>query len=248
MSLLGVPRSSVAYPLSAEAYTTGKSSCPSVAPSLSNRSNVWLTTQSGRAPGRSTLLTTTMGLRPSASAFRVTNRVCGIGPSTASTSSSTLSTMESTRSTSPPKSAWPGVSTMLMWVPSYCTAQFLARMVMPRSRSRSLESMTRSAMCWWAANVPDWRSSLSTSVVFPWSTWAMMAMLRTLRVMDGALEKGRAVYHSARCNSLNFRIMLCLVDSTATAPDDTAGRARQTHKKTDMAVQLPEYPPPEVGL
>ena len=45
----------------------------------------------------------------------VTKRVCGIGPSTASTSSSTPSTMLSTRSTSPPKSAWPGVSTMLMW-------------------------------------------------------------------------------------------------------------------------------------
>ena len=58
-----------------------------------------------------------MGFRPSASAFLVTKRVCGIGPSTASTSSSTPSTIDSTRSTSPPKSAWPGVSTMLMCVP-----------------------------------------------------------------------------------------------------------------------------------
>src|SRR5258708_36190017 len=51
-------------------------------------------------------------------------------------------------------------------------------MVMPRSRSRSFESMTRSSMCWWAAKVPDCCSSLSTSVVLPWSTWAMMATLR----------------------------------------------------------------------
>jgi hypothetical protein len=57
---------------------------------------------------------TTMGRRPCLNAFCVTNRVCGMGPSTASTSSSTQSTMASTRSTSPPKSAWPGVSTMLM--------------------------------------------------------------------------------------------------------------------------------------
>jgi hypothetical protein len=35
----------------------------------------------------------------------VTKRVCGIGPSTASTSKSTESTIDSTRSTSPPKSA-----------------------------------------------------------------------------------------------------------------------------------------------
>ena len=55
-----------------------------------------------------------MGFSPWANAFWVTKRVWGIGPSTASTSSSTESTIDSTRSTSPPKSAWPGVSTMLM--------------------------------------------------------------------------------------------------------------------------------------
>jgi hypothetical protein len=85
----------------------GKSSCSSVAPSLSKRSKVWSTTQLEREPGRSILLMTTMGLRPRARAFLVTKRVCGIGPSTASTSSSTPSTMPNTRSTSPPKSAWP---------------------------------------------------------------------------------------------------------------------------------------------
>jgi hypothetical protein len=57
------------------------------------------------------------GRSPRARAFLVTKRVWGMGPSTASTSSSTPSTMPSTRSTSPPKSAWPGVSTMLMCTP-----------------------------------------------------------------------------------------------------------------------------------
>ena len=51
---------------------------------------------------------------------------------------------------------------------------------MPRSRSWSIESMTRSvsasASC--SENTPDWRSMASTSVVFPWSTWAMIATLR----------------------------------------------------------------------
>ena len=47
----------------------------------------------------------------------------------------------------PPKSAWPGVSTMLMRVSFHCTDAALARMVMPRSRSRSLELMAR---CNWA--------------------------------------------------------------------------------------------------
>jgi len=40
-------------------------------------------TQSGRLPGRSILLTTTIGLSPCCRAFWVTKRVCGIGPSTA---------------------------------------------------------------------------------------------------------------------------------------------------------------------
>ena len=49
---------------------------------------------------------------------------------------------------------------------------------MPFSRSRSVESMTRSATSSLARKAPDWRSMASTSVVLPWSTWAMMATLR----------------------------------------------------------------------
>ena len=46
----------------------------------------------------------------------------------------TPSTIVSARSTSPPKSAWPGVSTMLSVTPSQTTDMFLARIVMPFSR------------------------------------------------------------------------------------------------------------------
>ncbi|CSI76545.1 Uncharacterised protein [Vibrio cholerae] len=60
------------------------------------------------------MLITTIGFKPCANAFWVTKRVCGIGPSTASTISSTESTIDIIRSTSPPKSACPGVSTMLI--------------------------------------------------------------------------------------------------------------------------------------
>ena len=52
---------------------------------------------------------------------------------------------------------------------------FFAMMVMPFSRSRSIESMTRSATCSLARKMPDCHSMASTRVVFPWSTWAMMA-------------------------------------------------------------------------
>src|SRR5690606_16411592 len=115
----------------------------------------------------------TIGFRPTLSALPTTNLVCGIGPSAASTRSTAPSTMLRMRSTSPPKSAWPGVSTILMRVPFQTIDVFLARMVIPRSRSRSLESITISATFWFSRKAPDCFRSASTSVVLPWSTCAM---------------------------------------------------------------------------
>ena len=74
MSVPCVARSSDAQPFRPDAYTTGKSSCSSVAPSLSKRSKVWLTTSGARR--RSTLLTTTIGFRPARGFAR--HGVCGI--------------------------------------------------------------------------------------------------------------------------------------------------------------------------
>src|SRR4051794_26057204 len=68
---------------------------------------------------------------------------------------------------------------------------FLARIVMPRSRSSGLESITRSWTTWFSRKAPAWRSILSTSVVFPWSTCAMMAILRICIAWKYILAKGR---------------------------------------------------------
>ena len=155
----------------------------------SSRSVVSATTSVMRASGRSTLFTTTMTGSFAASALRSTKRVWGSGPSDASTSRTTPSTIDRPRSTSPPKSAWPGVSITLIVMPSgwpisaaagpeYRIAVFLARIVMPFSRSRSPESITRSSRCWRAPKDPDCLSMASTSVVLPWSTWATIATLR----------------------------------------------------------------------
>ena len=131
-----------------------------------------------RASGRSILLTTRITCSCSSSALRSTKRVWGSGPSLASTSSSTPSTIVRPRSTSPPKSACPGVSMMLIFVPPWRTAVFLARIVMPFSRSRSPESRTRSCTDSFSRKAPDCHSIASTSVVLPWSTCAMIATLR----------------------------------------------------------------------
>src|SRR6266540_2093065 len=60
----------------------------------------------------------------------------------------------------------------------YFTDVCLAMIVMPFSRSRSMESITRSAMSWLGRNAPDCHSIASTNVVFPWSTWATIARFR----------------------------------------------------------------------
>ena len=72
------------------------------------------------------------------------------------------------------------------------TAVFLARIVIPFSRSRSIESITRSATSWPLRKVPVCHSIASTRVVLPWSTWAMIAMFRrsSLVVLMG-LEESR---------------------------------------------------------
>src|SRR5690606_30447597 len=91
----------------------------------------------------------------------------------------------------------------------------LARMVMPRSRSISLLSMARSSTRSFSRNEPDCLSSTSISVVLPWSTWAIIAILRKdmlgnrqaeagpgkagreLAVADGRLRSDHARYRQA---------------------------------------------------
>ena len=155
--------------------TLSKSSCSSVASSSQNKSKTLSKARSGLQPSRSILFTTMIGVRPSSKAFFVTKRVWAMGPSNASTTRRTPSTVPKTRSTWPPKSACPGVSTMFTRYPLYITLVFLERMVMPRSRSRLSESITRSTISSPSWKVPHCLRSWFTRVVLPWSTWAMMA-------------------------------------------------------------------------
>src|SRR3954452_13950423 len=52
-------------------------------------------------------------------------------------------------------------------------------MVIPRSRSRSLLSITRSTTRSLDRKIPLWWSMASTRVVLPWSTWATIATFRS---------------------------------------------------------------------
>ena len=160
----------MALPVLAEANTNGQSSCSSLASRSMKSSRTSSTTAMGLASGRSILFTHTITESCSSRALRSTNFVWGIGPSKASTTRITPFTILSTRSTSPPKSACPGVSIILILVPLYVTAVFLERMVIPLSRSIALESMTLSATSWFSLKTPLCFKSSSTRVVLPWST------------------------------------------------------------------------------
>ena len=164
-----------AIPFFADAYITGKSNCSSFAFNSINNSNTSSTTFAGFAPGLSILFITTIGFKFNDNDFFKTSLVCGIAPSKASTRRTTPSTIFKTLSTSPPKSACPGVSTIFILMSLYITDVFLAKIVIPLSFSKSFESITLSATCSFVLKVPLCLNSASTNVVLPWSTCAIIA-------------------------------------------------------------------------
>ena len=121
---------------------------------------------------------TTIGVKCCSKAFFKTKRVCGIVPSKASTTKRTPSTIFMIRSTSPPKSACPGVSRILICLSPYLTAVFFERIVIPRSFSISFESIARSLISVCESSVSDCFNISLTNVVLPWSTCAIIATLR----------------------------------------------------------------------
>mmetsp|Transcript_24650 Transcript_24650/g.49824 ORF Transcript_24650/g.49824 Transcript_24650/m.49824 type:complete len:204 (-) Transcript_24650:840-1451(-) len=112
------PTSSVIHPPLALPNKVLYSICSSSAPNASNKSiNSSSVSPLSNLPmlsDRSALLSTTMGLSPRERARERTYLVWDLGPSAASTTRTMPSTVERMRSTSPAKSAWPGVSTTLI--------------------------------------------------------------------------------------------------------------------------------------
>ena len=76
---------------------------------------------------------------------------------------------------------------------------------MPFSRSRSWLSSTRSSTAWLARNAPLCQSMASTSVVFPWSTWATIATFLMSSRAAIATPEGRA-YAATRSGTCSATI------------------------------------------
>ena len=135
-----------------------------------------------------------------------------MGPSKASTNRITPSAIFNTRSTSPPKSAWPGVSITLIFTSLYVTEAFLLKMVIPRSFSRSLLSMIKSPVSWLSRKTLAVCKILSTRVVLPWSTWAIIAMFLIFII----LFRGRKVKPFQAGGQV--KLLLCPVEEHMVLP------------------------------
>src|SRR4051812_36821415 len=101
--------------------------------------------------------------------------------------------------------------------------------------------MTRSAWCSWAANTPDWLSMASTSVVLPWSTWAMMATLR----MSVRAGMGRSRVAGVR---RRWALAGLVVAAFAWSADSAAARTLSIAWVGDMALSSDYGLPPGGGL
>ena len=113
------------------------------------RSSIIRTVRPKSAPVRSILLMKQIRGTPYRSAWRHTVSVCGSTPATASNTPIAPSSTRSDRSTSTVKSTWPGVSMRLIQWPFQLVVVAADVMVMPRSRSWTIQSI-------WA--VPSWTS------------------------------------------------------------------------------------------
>ena len=104
-SLRGPSRLSSAQPSRPTANRVGKSSCSSLASEHGEQVEDLVMHLVRPGVAAVDLVDHHDGPQTQASALPVTNLVCGIGPSAASTSTTTPSTIDRMRSTSPPKSA-----------------------------------------------------------------------------------------------------------------------------------------------
>ena len=115
------------------------------------RSTIISTVRPKSAPVRSILFTKPIRGTPYRSACRQTVSVCGSTPATASNTAIAPSSTRSDRSTSTVKSTWPGVSMMLIQWPFQLVVVAAEVIVIPRSRSWTIQSIRA---------VPSWTSPI----------------------------------------------------------------------------------------
>ena len=131
------PRNSLSAPIG---------SC-TTAGTASRRSRIISTQRRKSAPTRSILLTKQKRGTWYWFAWRHTVSVCGSTPATASNTATAPSRTRNDRSTSTVKSTWPGVSMMLIWQSRHCAVVAADVIVMPRSCSWTMWSMTAAPSC-----------------------------------------------------------------------------------------------------
>ncbi len=162
-------------PSSKTGYCTGMPGAPS-------RSRKLATAARKLAPGRSHLFTNAMAGTRWRVIWRQTVSDWACTPTTASSTKIAPSSTRMQRSTSTVKSTWPGVSIRFSSWPSQGRRVAAEVMVMPRSRSSVIQSMTLvpSSTAPTRCSIPACTNMRSETVVLPASMWAAMPKLRSL--------------------------------------------------------------------
>src|SRR4051794_18514015 len=114
-----------------------------------------------------------------------------------------------------------------MWWPFHGTRTFWALMVMPRSRSMSIESRYCSRMSR-ASTAPVSSRMRSDSVDLPWSTWAMIEMLR-MRSRAVVMGFDRPLSPSIAMFGINHPDQGFTGPESAHVLGDPAGQQRRRH-------------------
>ncbi len=158
-----------------------------------SRRRTWAIAASTSAPPRSTLLTNRKVGTPTSRSARQMTTVCGWTPSTADRTRTAASRTVRDRSTSAMKSGWPGVSRTLTVRSPRSKEVTAARIVMPRRRSRSIESVrvVPSSTLPGASSTPASARRRSVRLVLPASTCARIPRLRKdMQQLHGASDGG----------------------------------------------------------
>src|SRR5688572_30357209 len=174
-------------PANWSAWPTGRTMGTALAPSSSvmRRTTSWKS-----APLRSILFTNAMTGTSYLAAWRQTLADWGSTPPTPQKRATAPSRTRSDRSTSTVKSTWPGVSMRLIRWSRHSTVVAAAVIVMPRSRSCSIQS--RVALPSWTSPIlwvlPVKNRMRSLVDVLPASMWAMIPILR---MFFSAMRRGK---------------------------------------------------------
>ena len=200
-----------------------------------------------RASGRSTLLMATIGFRPSFSALPTTNWSAASGLQRRRPARARRRPFEDALDLAAEVGVARGVDDVDAGCPSHCTERALGQDGDAALALQIVGVHGALDLRWLSRKVPDCCSSWSTRVVLPWSTWAMMAMLRRFMSCSSGSDNGWSAISPENRDPL-FRITLKTWNSEGAHGAQKGSPAKRTGRTLLVASQYSRKTPKNNGL